>query len=284
MNNRAKVVAITSLKGGSGKTSLTSLLARYYAETENKQVLVVDFDSGAGMTSLLHNQVTKDGTPSILEVLQDVKHYADPRETFMRAVIPTELEKSKGWKKNTGAIFLLPCKPALDNFLKGTTRNLLHAAISLLGLSDDYIILIDSGPDKVNVYLAVGCADVVFIPTRLRRQYVQPSIYTLQPIMNFQKELNRPSFGGWVYIQNFETQWEEEFLENFLKLCETYFQKLNVKCIDENLFIQLKPSRFIQRGNHMTWSMRDDIFLPIQQMAKVIEQTEIIDNKELRDG
>ena len=56
MNNRAKVVAIASLKGGSGKTSLTSLLARYYAETENKQVLVVDFDSGAGLTSLLYNQ------------------------------------------------------------------------------------------------------------------------------------------------------------------------------------------------------------------------------------
>jgi chromosome partitioning protein len=191
MNKRAKVVAITSLKGGSGKTSLTSLLARYYAETENKQVLVVDFDSGAGMTSLLHNHVAKDGTPSILEVLQDVKHYSDPRETFSRAVIHTELEKSKGWKKNTGAIFLLPCKPALDDFLRGNTRNLLNAAISHLGLSDDYIILVDSGPEKVNVIMAVGCADVVFIPTRIRPQYVQPSIYTLQPIMDFQKIFNR---------------------------------------------------------------------------------------------
>ena len=284
MNNRAKVVAITSLKGGSGKTSLTSPLARYYAESENKQVLVVDFDSGAGMTSLLHNQVAKDGTPSIMEVLQDVKHYVDPRETFSRAVIHTELEKSKGWKKNKGAIFLLPCKPALDDFLRGTTRNLLDAAISNLGLSDDYIILIDSGPEKVNVYLSVGCADVVFIPTRIRRQYVQPSMYTLQPIMNFQKELNRPIFGGWVYIQNFETQWEEEFLKNFSNLCETYFQKLNINCIDEKLTIQMKPSRFIQRGKHMTWSIRDEIFVPIQQMAKLIKQTKIVDYEEPRNG
>lgn len=284
MKNRAKVVAIASLKGGSGKTSLTSLLARYYAEIENKQVLVVDFDSGAGITSLLNNQVVKDGTPSILEVLQDVKHYADPRDTFSRAVIHTKLEKHKGWKKNTGAIFLLPCKPALDDFLRGTQRNLLHAAISLLGLSDDYIVLIDSGPEKVNVYLSVGCADVVFIPTRIRRQYIQPSIYTLQPIMSFQKELNRPAFGGWVYIQNFETQWEEEFLENFTNLCETYFQKSNIRCIDERLFIQMKPSRFIQRGKHMTWSIRDEIFFPIQQMADVIKQTKIVDNKEPRHG
>ena len=194
MNNRAKVVSITSLKGGSGKTSITSLLARYYAEVEGKQVLVVDFDSGAGMTSLLNNQVVNNKTATIVEMLQDVKHYVDPRETFSQAVIHTELEKSKGWKKNKGAIFLLPCKPALDNFLRGAKRNLLHAAINLLGLSDDYIVLVDSGPEKVNVYMAVGCADVVFIPTRIRLQYIQPSVYTLHPISCFQKEFNRPIF------------------------------------------------------------------------------------------
>jgi chromosome partitioning protein len=280
MSNRAQVIAITSLKGGSGKTSLTSLLARYYAETKGKQVLVVDFDSGAGMTALLVDKYVNDEADTIVEVLQDVKHYVDPRETFSRAVIYTGLEKSKGWEKNNGSIILIPSKPTLGNLINDTNRNLLDAAISLLHLSDDYIVLIDSGPDLMNALLAIGCADVVFIPTRIRLQYVQPSIDTLRAIRYFQKKNNSPSFGGWIYIQRTETQWEKEYLEKFTILFETFLQKSNMMCTDEDLIIQMIPSRFIQRGNHLTWSIRDDIFDPIRQMAEKIHQFQITDYQE----
>ena len=39
MDKRAKIITITSRKGGVGKTAITSLLARYFTEVEGKKVL-----------------------------------------------------------------------------------------------------------------------------------------------------------------------------------------------------------------------------------------------------
>ena len=255
MNNRAKVVTIASLKGGSGKTSLTSLLARYYAESEGKQVLVVDFDSGAGLTTLLHDQFIKKESASIVEVLQDVMNYANPCECFQEAIIHTGYQYMES---NHGSIILLPSKPTLDKLLNGTNRNLLNATIGLLGLSDDYIILIDSGPNAVNVNYAIESADVVFIPIKFSIQDVYPAINTLLPIIHMQKESNHPYFGGWVYIQNITTQWEEKYLADLKALHKELQFTTGIMCSNQNPFIQMKPSRIIHRGKHMTWSIRDD--------------------------
>ncbi len=67
--NRAKVVTITSRKGGAGKTAITSLLARYLVEIENRKVLVVDFDGRGGITSLFNHKPVTATTPSIVELL-----------------------------------------------------------------------------------------------------------------------------------------------------------------------------------------------------------------------
>jgi CO dehydrogenase nickel-insertion accessory protein CooC1 len=39
VDKRAKIITITSRKGGVGKTAITSLLARYFTEVEGKKVL-----------------------------------------------------------------------------------------------------------------------------------------------------------------------------------------------------------------------------------------------------
>ena len=273
MNNRAKVVAIASLKGGSGKTSLTSLLARYYAEVEGKQVLVVDYDSGAGLTSLLHDQRIKDETPSIVEVLKEVLHYANPSETFQKAIIPTGHQSQE---KDQGSIFLLPSKPALDNLLAGTNRNLLKAAIGQLNLPDDYIILIDSGPNAVNVRSAIHSADVVFIPFQFSRQDAFPAIDTLIHVLQCQWEKNLPYFGGLVYIQAINTQWEKHYLANVKEAYQEIRYSNRIMCPTQDPFIQMKPSRIIHRGVHMSWSIRDELFDPIREMVALIKQTEKI--------
>jgi len=271
MKNRAKVVAITSLKGGSGKTSLTSLLARYYAEVEGKQVLAIDFDSGAGLTSLLYDQIIKDETASIVEVLEDVMHYANPSESFYQAIIQTRHQYNNS---NQGSIFLLPSKPALDNLLVGTKRNLLNAAIGLLDLPDDYIILIDSGPNAVNVSNAIESADVVFIPFQFSRQDAFPAIDTLNYLIQYQREKDLPCFGGWVYIQDINTQWEKYYLANVKKAYKEIRYSNRIMCPNQDPFIQMKPSRIIHRGTHMTWSIRDELFDPIREMVAVVKKTE----------
>lgn len=284
MNNRAKVVAITSMKGGAGKTSLTSLLARYYAERQGKQVLVVDFDSSAGITGLLHHQVVTKDTPSIVEILQDVKQYTDPNETFSRALIRTGLEKSKGWTDNGGSLLLLPSKPTLDVLLKNTNRNLLNAALTHLELPKNTIILIDSGPDSINISMAIRSADVVFLPIRINRQMVYPMIDTLRVIKENQLKSNRPFFGGLLINQKITAQWEEEYIESFSKVFNSLRLGIELMVSYENLFIIMEQSRYIQRGNHITWAIRDEIFDPIRQMASVIDRTPINNLTENKNG
>ena len=271
MNNRATVVAITSLKGGSGKTSITSLLARYYAEEEGKQVLVIDFDSGAGLTSLLYDSYIKDETASIVEVLEDVMHYANPYDTFQQAIIQTRHQYSNS---KQGSIFLLPSKPALDSLLAGTTRNLLNAAIALVDLPADYILLIDSGPNAVNVRNSIESADVVFIPFQFSRQDAFPAIDTLRHVIQCQQENGFLYFGGWVYIQDIKTQWEKYYLANVKETYKEIRYSNRIRCPNQDPFIQMKPSRVIHRGTHMTWSIRDELFDPIREMAEVIKKAE----------
>jgi len=271
MNNRAKVVAIVSLKGGSGKTSLTSLLARYYAEVEGNNVLVVDFDSGAGLTSLLYGEYISEEETTIVEVLRDVLEYVDPRETFQKAIIQT---RTLYGEEDEGSIFLLPSKPALDNLLARTNRNLLNAAIGMLDLPDDYIILIDSGPNAVNVRNAIESADVLFIPFQFSRQDAFPAIDTLNHVLQCQREKDLPCFGGWVYIQAISTQWEKHYLANVKEAYQEIRYSNRIMCPTEDPFIQMKPSRIIHRGVHMTWSIRDELFDPIREMAALVKESE----------
>jgi len=271
MNNRAKVIAIASLKGGSGKTSITSLLARYYAEVEGKQVLVIDFDSGAGLTSLLYDSHIKAEVPSIVEVLEDVMHYTNPYESYQQAIIQTRHQYDNS---NQGSIYLLPSKPALDNLLVGTNRNLLKAAIDQLALPADYIVLIDSGPNAVNVSNAIKSADVVFIPFQFSRQDAFPVVETLTYVLHCQQEKNLPYLGGWVYIQDINTHWEKLYLANVQEVIKEFRYSNSIMCPNQNPFIQMKPSRVIHRGVHMTWSIRDELFDPIREMAAVIKKIE----------
>lgn len=269
LRNRAKIVAIASLKGGSGKTSLTSLLARYYAEVEGKQVLAVDFDSGAGLTSLLYDQYLGQETLSIVEVLQDVMHYVNPNESFQGSLIQTG---GPSRQKSQGSIYLLPSKPALYHLLARSNRNLLDALIGLLDLPADHIILIDSGPNTVNVRHAIDAADVAFIPFQFSRQDAFPAIDTLSYVIQSQQEKDRPYFGGWVYIQDLKTQWEQRYLTNVKEVFRDIRKSTGVICPNQDPFIQMRPSRIIHRGKHLEWSIRDELFDPIRIMTAVVSR------------
>ena len=104
MNNRALVVKIASLKGGVGKTAITSLLARYLSEIEGKQVLVVDFDGRGGITSLLHDEPLTENRQTIVDMLLVASEGIDPYEVFSQAIIEANLSKKYGWEDNGGSL------------------------------------------------------------------------------------------------------------------------------------------------------------------------------------
>ena len=99
-------------------------------------------------------------------------------------------------------------------------------------------------------------------------------------ILAFQKSKGHPQFGGWVIVQPIQTQWEEEYRENFINLFDTFRKNTGLQCPEENPFIHMKPSRIIHRGKHLTWSIRDEILDPIREMAAVIDQTQILEPME----
>lgn len=271
MNNKsAKIVTIASLKGGAGKTALTSLLARYLVEIESRKVLVIDFDGRGGITSMLHKEAVTKDTPSIAEIIMEISQSIDPHDTFNQAVIDINLEESCHWQNNGGSLHLLPSKPKLDEVLSSKNYNLLWLAITAVGLTNEYIILIDSGPDLINVLSAITAADIAFIPLRISPQDVHPTIETLRAIICSQNDYEQPTLGGIVVNQTVNTKWEQRYIDNYQKIFDRFQKNSEILCSSQDLFILQKQSRIIQRGNHLRWPWRDDILNSTRQIAEVI--------------
>ncbi|MFO7942911.1 MAG: AAA family ATPase [Anaerolineales bacterium] len=145
MENRPIIVAVTSRKGGVGKTVSTSLLARYFTEVEGKSVVIVDLDARGGITSLLHDQPISKNEKSVVEILTAVHQQESVRDLFTKALIETGLEKSKHWDDNGGSLYLLPSKPSLDSVLSEKPATLLRTALHSLELPEGHVIRIDTG-------------------------------------------------------------------------------------------------------------------------------------------
>ena len=273
----AKIVTITSRKGGAGKTAITSLMARYLAEIENRTVLVVDFDGRGGITSLLHKEPVTSQTPTIVEMILEANQLWELSDSFSQALIHTKLETRKGWRKNNGSIYLIPSRPDLDEALPDKNPNILRAVLNSLQLPEDYIVLIDSGPDSINVQMSIVAADVVFIPMKLSRQDVHPTIETVKTIFHEQKIKRKTIWGGFIINQDVKTQREETYLENYRGLFKRFEKESGLKSIKDDLFILLRESRIIQSGNHLVWPMREDFLESSRQIASIIHKAQNTD-------
>ena len=203
--NRAKVVTITSRKGGAGKTAITSLLARYLVEIERKKVLVVDFDGRGGITSLFNHKPVTATTPSIAELLLQANQQLNMADLISQAVIPIENNDTLKWRKNGGRLYLIPSKPSLDAVLIGKDSILLKSVLRNLRLSNEWIILIDSGPDSKNIKMSLVAAGLVFVPIILGKQDVHPTIETIHSIIDEQRNIGKPIFGGLIINRSGQT-------------------------------------------------------------------------------
>ncbi len=275
MTDRAKIVTITSRKGGVGKTVSTSLLARYFAEVEGKKVVVIDFDGRGGITSVLHNKTIQDQELSISEILITAFEQGDVRDVFRHALIDTGLTKSKHWQDNGGTLYLLPAKPSLDNILVGKNSSLLRIALHNLGLSDDYIVLVDTGSDSNSVLIGVGAADVVFLPLKFSRQDVHPAVETLRTIIMEQKGNGTAALGGLIVNQAGNAKWEQEYINKYAQLFENFKKKTGLASSSDDLFIHLNHSRLVQRGAYLDWSFRETFYETAKKMAEAVHAVDV---------
>lgn len=67
----AKKLTIATLKGGTGKTTVSYNLGFYLADTLNKKVLMIDLDPQCNLTSNCHLNIFSDDLPSIADLLEN---------------------------------------------------------------------------------------------------------------------------------------------------------------------------------------------------------------------
>ena len=268
--NRAKIITILSRKGGAGKTAITSLMARYFAEIEAKDVLIIDFDGRGGLTSLFHHEPVTNTSSSIVELILQANQRLNINDLFFQSVLQIENSITSKWKKNRGRLFLLPSKPLLDDALIGINPRLLKTVLRHLRLTNECIILIDSGPDSKNIEMGIIAADVVFVPMIIGKQDVHPTVETIRSIINEQEINHTPIFGGLIINRANQTQWEDSYVSSYQDLFTMLKKDSGLLTTNQDIFFELKTSRIIQRGKHLSWAWRNDYLKTAKEIATVI--------------
>ena len=142
-----KTIAFSSIKGGTGKSSCSIMLANYLAKA-GKRVLCIDMDIQNSMTFYLTND------PNLVEVytIAEALH----KGSLLDNIIPTLDEN----------IDLVPSSFNLVN-LRAVSILILERLINQLGSEYDYCI-IDTAPTWDNLTLnALNAADLIVTPVNL---------------------------------------------------------------------------------------------------------------------
>lgn len=202
------ITTFTSMKGGTGKTTITGLLANYSAQVLNKRVIIIDIDPQGGSTSLflgVEARETIDGKagPTIYTVLEAVRE-----NTNARALIQKALVRSK-YNQN---IFILPADYRVTSLMSmGETPDLLRYALDDAGFAEDLLVLIDSGTSPFLVNMSISAvSENVFVPLMLSMQNRKPTADTIQLVLRQRKHL-----GGIVPVGIGNAKWEEATMESW---------------------------------------------------------------------
>ena len=204
---KTKIIAIVNQKGGSSKTTTTSLIAKSLL-SRGKNILIIDTDPQGGISSIYHKDprgefphVKEKGIYDILigedPLLNEnvFESYIDPRIH----IIPSDYRLDK--------IFLTISPYSLENSFRGFSKNY------------DYI-LIDTPPTIQGITRAsILFSDKIYVPCEISRQSLQPTLYTMNSIKEQKKE------GKVIFIgykdpgekKGFQSDLSREFMKTFKK-------------------------------------------------------------------
>ena len=155
-----KIITITNQKGGAGKTTLASLIARSIADND-KRVLCIDADPQGGLTIILG----ADHGPGLFELL--VKLDAEPVRVDNIDLLCAD------YKLDKIAYTMGPYD--IEEIVKDFTEY-------------DYII-IDTPPTTQGVSKAAAiAADLVLIPADISETTIGPTLYTLDALKEVKKD------------------------------------------------------------------------------------------------
>lgn len=142
--HKTRVIAVTSGKGGVGKTSISVNMAIAYAQL-GKKVILIDGDLGMANVNVLLNVVPQ----------YNLKHVIEKKRTMREIILDTEF----GIKFIAGA-------NGLSRIANLTVEELDEFAKEFASLGDADIIIIDTGAGIANNVLQfVASADEVYVVT-----------------------------------------------------------------------------------------------------------------------
>ncbi len=202
------ITTFTSMKGGTGKTTITGLLANYCSKILNKRVIIIDVDPQGGSSTLflgLEAREIIDGksTPTIFNVLETVRDNNNARAIVAKALVKSPYNEN---------VFILPADYRVTSLMSmGETPELLKYALEDASFSQDILVLIDSGtsPFLVNMSIA-AVTEQVFVPLMLSLQNRKPTADTIQLVLRQRKKL-----GGIIPVGIGNSKWEENSMESW---------------------------------------------------------------------
>jgi hypothetical protein len=166
-----KILTITSMKGGVGKTTISAMLARYAIDAAPHPVLVVDLDPQAGISSLLLGGKIRG--PTTADVLDSETRGTSSVGLFQEAVRPS---------RYSDQILVVPSGADLARFAAAGNSNppdLLARAFQGAPIPANTLVIVDTGTSPGLVRLGIPAASVIVIPIMLSQQTARPTINTL---------------------------------------------------------------------------------------------------------
>ncbi|NMB54282.1 MAG: AAA family ATPase [Leptolinea sp.] len=202
------ITTFTSMKGGTGKTTITGLMANFLTQFYKKRIIIIDIDPQGGSTTLYlgsEARTTIDGKagPTVFTVLETMREGGDTRQMVQKALIRSKYNEN---------VFVLPADYRVTSLLSmGESPDILKYALEEASFSDDLIVMVDTGTAPFLVSMAIAAAtDKVFVPLMLSMQNRKPTADTIQLVLRQRKQL-----AGIVPVGIGNAKWEEATIDSW---------------------------------------------------------------------
>ncbi|EMO20667.1 CobQ/CobB/MinD/ParA nucleotide binding domain protein [Leptospira santarosai str. HAI134] len=174
-----EVIAVVNQKGGSGKSSTSTIIAKSIADT-GKKVLIIDTDPQGGITSLLLPKIpAEEKRKGIYDILVG----EDPE--FNINVVLTN-HSTVGDR-----LYIIPSDHRFDLIYSTISPFVLKQCLEDFASKNFDVVIIDTPPTVQGITRsAILFADKIIVPCEISQQAHGPTEYTINEILNLDKTPN----------------------------------------------------------------------------------------------
>ncbi|TGM06010.1 ParA family protein [Leptospira barantonii] len=180
-----EVIAVVNQKGGSGKSSTSTIIAKSIADS-GKKVVIVDTDPQGGISSLslprIENRAKRKG-------IYDILVGEDP-EINVHAIQTVHFSLGD-------RLYIIPADHRLDMIYSTVSPFILKQCLEEFAIQNFDVVVIDTPPTVQGITRsAILFANKVLVPCDISQQAFDPTEYTIETILSLDKKPN-VVYVGW---------------------------------------------------------------------------------------